>query len=667
MASIGSWTLIVALVVSCYGAVAAFIARRRQSSLLADSAEKTLWLVAGLATVACGILLAALLTHKFQIQYVYGHSSTQLPVIYRISAFWAGEQGSLLLWFWFVAGVALVAVLRRNQTDPARPHLVTILSLTNAFFAALILLTSNPFDIYPVIPSEGAGMLPLLRNPGMILHPPILFLGYAAYTIPFASALAALWSNSLNTDWLERTRRWSLFAWATLGAGILIGAWWAYVELGWGGFWAWDPVENASLIPWLVGTAFLHSTIVEERVGRQRRWNLILPALTFTLCLFATLVTRGGIIVSDLHGFSSSIQPIAIYLFVAIFASLLAMLALTIRRRRIFSELSPSESLVSRETGFLLANVVLCAIAAIVFIGTIYPSLVKAISGNLVSLGASFFNRVASPFMLVVIALLGICPWLVWGRTPGKTARRLILPLAVGVLADVLLFVFGVHAPSSLVAAFVSAFVAVSLLTVVVGDLVAAARGKKAAASIAAMAAQLRRSHRRYGAHLVHFAMVLIVIGVTGAMLHKSEQLVSLTPGESVLFEGYTLTYEGFGVDTIDQFPATYESHERYETALSVTRGESSSARILRPEKNYHWVLDSPWVTEVAISSTLFEDLYVVLASAPSEDEGGLASFELVLNPLISWLWIGGALLLVGALLAAWPTRRRTVKGAADV
>ena len=663
MASIGSWALIVSLIVSCYGALAAVVARRRESSMLADSAEKSLWIVAGLSTAACGILLYALLTHQFQIQYVYGHTSTQLPVIYRISAFWAGEEGSLLLWFWLVAALSLIALLFRRRTDPARSFLVSTLSLVSAFFAALILLTSNPFDVYPMIPSEGAGMLPLLRNPGMVLHPPILFLGYAAYTIPFASALAAMWSNSLSTDWLERTRRWSLFAWATLGAGILIGAWWAYVELGWGGFWAWDPVENASLIPWLIGTAFLHSTILEERVRKHRRWNLILPALAFALCLFATLVTRGGIIVSDLHGFSSSIQPIAYYLFAAIFTSLFATLALTVRRRRAFSNLTPPEGSVSREKGFLLANAVLCGIAAVVFIGTIYPSLVRAISGNLVSLGASFFNRVASPFMLVVIVLMGICPWLVWGRTPGKTALRFVLPIAAGAVASVLLAVFGIRSPASLVAAFVCAFVAVSLLAVIVRDLSAAGRGKKALARLSAAATQLRRSHRRYGAHLVHFAMVLIVIGVSGAMLHKSEQLVSLTPGESILFEGYELTYEGFGADTIGEVPETYESHIRYEATLSVTRG-GSTARILRPEKNFHWVLDSPWVTEVAIASTLIEDLYVVLASL---DEDGRASFELVLNPLISWLWIGGALLLAGAVLAAWPSRRRAMEGGADV
>jgi len=265
--------------------------------------------------------------------------------------------------------------------------------------------------------------------------------------------------------------------------------------------------------------------------------------------------------------------------------------------------------------------------------------------------------------MLVVIVLIGICPWLVWGRTPGKTTRKFVLPLAAGALTDVLLVVFGIRSPASLVAAFVCVFVTVSLLAVIVRDLSAAGRGKKALARFAAMAGQLRRSHRRYGAHLAHFAMVLIVIGVTGSTLHKSEQLVSLAPGESILFEGYELTYEGFGVDTIGEAPETYESHIRYEVALRAARN-GSTPRVLRPEKNYHWMLDSPWVTEVAIESMFFEDLYVVLASL---DEDGRAGFELVLNPLISWLWIGGALLLTGAVLAAWPTRRRTMEGVADV
>ncbi|HDL42348.1 MAG TPA: heme lyase CcmF/NrfE family subunit, partial [Actinobacteria bacterium] len=588
MASIGTWALIVSLVVSCYGALAAFTARRRQSSMLADSAEKSLWIVSGLSTAACAILLYALLTHQFQFQYVYGHTSTHLPIIYRISAFWAGEEGSLLLWFWFVAALALVALLFRPRTDPARSYLVCILSLVNAFFAALILLTSNPFEIYPMIPSEGAGMLPLLRNPGMVLHPPILFLGYAAYTIPFASALSALWSDTLDSNWLARMRRWNLFAWATLGAGILIGAWWAYVELGWGGFWAWDPVENASLIPWLVGTALLHSAILEERVRKHRCWNLILPALTFALCLFATLVTRGGIIVSDLHGFSSSIQPIAYYLFAAILAVLLTTFALIFRRRRTFSDHTSPEGLVSREKVFLLANTVLCGIAAIVFIGTIYPSLVRAISGNLVSLGASFFNRLASPFMLVVIVLIGVCPWLAWGRTPGKTTRKFLLPFAAGAVASVLLAVFGIRSPAFLVSVFVCVFVVVSLFGLVIGDLAAAGRGKRGAAAISAVMAQLRRSHRRYGAQLVHFAIVLIVIGVAGSTLYKTEELVSLKPGESVNFEGYRLTYESFGVDTIDEVPETYESHIRYEATLSATR-DGSRVRMLRPEKNYHW------------------------------------------------------------------------------
>ena len=664
MATMGSWTLILSLVVATYGALAALVAARRRSALLTESAEKALWIVAGLGTAACAVLLYALLSHQFQILYVYRYTSTHLPPLYRVSALWAGEAGSLLLWFWLLAIVAFIAVQRRDRTDPARPYLVFTLLACEAFFALVLLVTSNPFSVFPMTPEEGIGMLPLLQNVGMVLHPPVLFLGYAAYTIPFASAFATLCSGSLTSDWLARTRRWSLFAWTTLGAGILIGAWWSYVELGWGGFWAWDPVENASLIPWLVGTALLHSTILEERRGRYRRWNFILSALAFTLCLLATLVTRGGIIVSDLHGFSSTVQPIAFYLIAAIAVCLVATLILVARRSRQLAEPASEVGLVSRESGFLLANVLLCGAAVVVLLGTAYPSLVRWIRGAMVSLGSPFFDRAVNPLLLLVVLLMGVCPLLGWGRSARTTAKRLLLPAALGISVVVVLVLLRIRDPFPLVSAFVCAFVATSLLGVIARDVAASCRKSGSISRWpGAIAAQCRRSHRRYGAHLVHLSIVLIAIGITGSTAYKSEVLVSLTPGESTQFHGYDLTYEGFSVDTLDDRPVTYQSRVRYEAALSVFRN-GSRVTILRPEKNYHWALESPWVTEVAISSSLREDLYVILASL-SED--GRAGFQLVVNPLINWLWIGGGLLLAGALLAGWTTGRGKMEERIDV
>lgn len=662
MASIGTWTLILAVVVSAYGALAAFIGARKRSQVLTESAEKAVWMVAGLATAGCAILLYALLAHQFQIQYVYEHSSTSLPLIYRISALWAGEEGSLLFWFWLVSVLSFAAIVRRDARDPARGHLVGVLAAVQGFFALILLLTSNPFVVLPLAAAEGTGLNPLLQNVGMILHPPVLFLGYAAYTIPFALSIAALVTGK-TTDWLERMRRWSLFGWATLGAGILIGAWWAYVELGWGGFWAWDPVENGSLIPWLVGTALLHATIAEERRGLLRRWNLVLPSLVFSLCLFATLVTRGGVIVSELHGFASNVQPIAYYLLAAIGVALISTIVLIARRRHSFSGGPAGAGLVSRETSFLAANLLLCGAGAIVFLGTIYPSLFQAIRGASISLGKPFFNRAAGPLMLLVVFLMGICPVLAWGRSTKATAKRLALSAIVGLLLVLVMVLLRIREPFALFSTFISAFVATSLVGVVAQDLSASCRS---AAGISrwprAIAAQLRRGRRRYGGHLVHLAIVLILIGVTGSTAYKSERLVSLTPGESTEFSGYELAYEGFAVETLDDETVTYQSRVRYEATLTATRNGSIVA-VLRPEKNYHWAMQSPWVTEVAIKSTLFGDLYVVLANL---DEDGRAGFELILNPLVSWLWVGGALLLAGALLAGWRARRNRMEGTDD-
>jgi cytochrome c-type biogenesis protein CcmF len=653
MATIGTWTLVLSVAVAAYGALAALIGVRRRSQRLTESAEKAVWTVAGLATAGCAILLYGLLAHQFQIQYVYEHSSTSLPLLYRISALWAGEEGSLLLWYWFVGVLSFAAIARRDERDPLRGYLVAVLATVQGFFALILLLTSNPFAALPLAAAEGTGLNPLLQNVGMILHPPVLFLGYAAYTIPFALSFAAL-AAGRTTDWIVRMRRWSLFSWATLGAGILIGGWWAYVELGWGGFWAWDPVENASLIPWLVGTALLHSTIAEERRRLFRRWNLVLPSLVFSLCLFATLVTRGGVIVSELHGFASNVQPIAYYLFAAIGIALVSTVALVIRRRGSLAEDAAGAGIVSRETSFYTANVLLCGAGAVVLLGTVYPSLVQAIRGVSVSLGASFFNRAAGPLMLLAVFLIGICPVLAWGRATRATAARLVLSGIVALVAVLILAFLRIRDPFSLVSAFVCAFVIASLVGVVAKDMAACCRkAERFSRWPGAIAAQLRRGRRRYGAHLVHLAMVLILIGITGSTAYKSERLVSLTPGESTQFHGYELTYEGFGVETLDDQPVTNQSRIRYEAALTATRN-GSFVTVLRPEKNYHWAMQSPWVTEVAISSNLLEDLYVVLANL---DEDGRAGFELILNPLVSWLWIGGALLLAGALLAGWKAR----------
>jgi len=620
---------------------------------LVESARNAILVTTALVTLASAILLYLLVTHEFQVQYVYQYTSTHLPLVYIISAFWAGEAGSLLLWLWLIAILSVIVTLPSERLGRLGPYVLATMALTEAFFALLLISTRNPFETLPYIPAEGQGMLPLLENPGMIFHPPVLFLGYAGYTVPFAFALAALMSSELSDRWIKAVRPWNLFAWLSLGIGILIGAWWSYVELGWGGYWAWDPVENASLIPWLTGTAFLHSAMMEERRGMHKVWNMVLATLSFALCLFATLVTRGGIIISDLHGFSRSLQPVA-YLLMGFIAIILGVSFFLIyyRRGQLRNE-REIDSLLSREGSFLLTTLLFSGMALIVFLGTMYPTLAQALRGVQVSLDASFYDRATGPLAMVLICLMGICPAIAWRRLTDNSLSNLLAPAIAGLGLTAMIFILGVRDSFPLVSALISAFVATSLSAIFLRDLMARRRST-GESHPRALLTLIRKAHRRYGGYLVHLSVVLITIGVTGSRAYRSEQLVALNLGESTTVHGYTLRYEDYTIEELNPEPETYQSRVRFSTTLGVYRGDSRISA-LEPEKSYHWALDNPWVTEVAIRSDLRQDLYIILASL---DETGLAAFRIIINPLVIWIWIGSGVLLLGTLIAAWPQRR---------
>ena len=657
MPEIGYGVLLLCLCVSVYGAIALFMGARRGPPRLLQSGTNALLMMAGLVSLAVAMLLYLLLTHDFGVSYVYQYTSTHLPFIYTVSAFWAGEAGSWLLWLWFLTILAAIAVRQSEKLGKIGPYILATLAANEAFFTLVLILITNPFETMHSTPVEGVGMLPLLENPGMVIHPPVLFLGYAGYALPLAFALGALMSGELNGEWVKAVRPWNLFAWLSLGLGILIGAWWSYVELGWGGYWAWDPVENASLIPWLIGTAFVHSAMMEERRGMHRMWNVVLATLSFVLCLFATLATRGGIIVSDLHGFARSLQPIA-YLLMAFMALILGVSSFLIwrRRHRLASE-RQMERPLSREGAFLLANLLLCGMAVIVLVGTLYPTLLQTIRGLQVSLDAAFFDRATGPLALGLICLMGVCPVIAWRRETREGLRALLPASIGGALFAVALFALGVRDALPLVSGAISAFVVLSLLSILARD-VMSRRRSTGEGYLRAILTLLSKTRRRYGAYLVHLGIVLIAIGVTGSKTYKSEQLIALNPGESTAIAGYELRYIDHSVQTLNPEPETYQSKIRLSTILDVYAGDSKVAT-LTPQKNYHYALENPWVTEVAIRSTLKEDLYVILASL---DEDGLAAFQIVINPLVTWIWIGGGLLLAGTAIAAWPRVRRTAE-----
>ena len=657
MSQIGYGVLVLCLCVSAYGAVASFIGARRGSRRVLRSGTNALSVMAVLVSLTVAILLYLLLTRDFEVAYVYRYTSTHLPFIYTVSAFWAGEAGSWLLWLWFLTILAVIAVRQSERLGKIGPYILATLAANQAFFTLVLILTANPFETMPWRPMEGVGMLPLLENPGMVIHPPILFLGYAGYSIPLAFALAALMSGQLNGDWVKPVRPWNLFAWLSLGLGIIIGAWWSYVELGWGGYWAWDPVENASLIPWLIGTAFVHSAMMEERRGMHKVWNLVLAILSFVLCLFATLATRGGIIVSDLHGFARSLQPIA-YLLMSFMALILGVGSFLMwrQRHRLTSE-RQMESPISREGSFLLTNVLFCGMALIVLVGTIYPAFAQTVRGIQVSLDASFFDRATGPLALALICLMGVCPVIAWRRLTSD-GLRLLLPAALGGALFVgLLLALGVRDALPLVSGAISTFVVLSLLSILARDVMSRRRSTEES-YVRATLTVLSKARRRYGAYVVHLGIVLITIGVTGSRTYKSEQLIALNPGESTAIAGYELRYRDYSVQTLNPEPETYQSKVRFSAMLDVYVDDSKVAT-LTPQKNYHYALENPWVTEVAIRSTLKEDLYVILASL---EEDGLAAFQIVINPLVTWIWIGGGVLLLGTAIAAWPRGRRTAE-----
>ncbi|MFN2156147.1 MAG: heme lyase CcmF/NrfE family subunit, partial [Anaerolineae bacterium] len=428
----------------------------------------------------------------------------------------------------------------------------------------------------------------------------------------------------------------------------VMGAWWAYLELGWGGYWGWDPVENSSLVPWLVGTALLHSLMMQERRNVFRSWNLWLIGATFALVLFATFVTRSGVIQS-VHAFGRS--PIGMYFLVYIGLSLVTLGLLWRRRRRRLGDGYAFRELLSRETGLLLTSLLLLGTALIVLVGTLFPALVELIQGRQAALDTTFYERTVGPLMLVLTALIGVCPWLAWGATSGERLRRTLTFPGVGALViGIVTFALGARELVALVSFVVSAFVGLSLLkTFYQGAANRSARTGEAAPL--AFFRAIGNHQRRYGAHVVHLGIVLMAVGITGSSLYQQEVQVALAPGEEVSVDAYTLRYQ-------DLISEALPDRQRFAAVVDVNRGDRQLAT-LQPQKDFHWNVEQ-WVTEVAIRSTPKEDLYLILSGV---DEDGLASFQILIEPLVVWLWIGGAVLLAGGVLAWWPTPARSGEG----
>jgi len=645
LADIGYGALFVTLAAALWAAVASVLGARGRPELVA-SARNALLATAVLSTLSMGLLLVLLFGHEFGVRYVYEHVSSYLKPAYILAASWAGQEGSQLLWLWMLAVFTGVLVLRRPTWDSQlRPYAMGVLAFTQAFFAFLLITLTNPFELLPVVPAEGISLNPLLQNFWMVIHPPIIFASYALWTIPFAYAFAALVTGQLDAAWLLGIRRWLLASWATLGIGILVGAWWAYLELGWGGYWGWDPVENSSLIPWLVATALVHSAIIQERRDMFRAWSVFLAALTFVLTIFATFVTRSGLIQS-VHAFAES--PIGYYYLGYMFLVLAATVGLMIARREELQGEGQLGDLLSREFVFLLTNLLFLGTAGAVLLGTLWPTFTEAVRGVASSLAPENYNRFMGPLGLLLVFLIGICPVVDWRRVdPEKLLRSLWVQALVAEVTALLLILLGIREVWAVISFSVIAFVATTIIIQMRQGIVA--RMRSAGENLfVATARAVKNNRRRYGGQIIHFSILLIVMGITGSQAYQAEVQVALAVGESIDVEGYTLTYTAYDYGQREE-----EGNKiRNQATLDVYSG-GKKVDTIRPERNLHSNVDGA-VTEVALRSNLKEDLYVILASL---EEDGLAAFQVLVNRMVVWLWIGGVVLIVGTLIAIWPGR----------
>ncbi|HEY8394414.1 MAG TPA: heme lyase CcmF/NrfE family subunit [Thermaerobacter sp.] len=593
-------------------------------------------------TLAVGILVYALFTDDFRFAYVAGQSSRYMPAPYKISALWAGQEGSLLFWLWLLSGyTAAVAWTGRRGAPGLLPYALGTLGLVAAFFALLVAFVSNPFVELPNPPADGRGMNPLLQNPWMVSHPFALYLGYVGMAVPFAFAVAALITRNAGDTWIRVTRRWTLVAWLFLSVGILVGGRWAYTELGWGGVWAWDPVENAALMPWLLATAFIHSSLVQEKRGMLKRWNVALIIFVFLLTIFGTFVTRSGIL-SSVHAFITS--PTSPW-FLGFLGLLLAgTVYLLIDRAPLFEDDRRLESAFSKEASFLINNLLLAGATFTVFWGTVMP-LVTRLFGVEVSVGPPFFNLVNVPIFLAMMVLMGVAPLLAWRKASWQRLRQLLaVPVLGAVALAVALVALGVREPAP-VAGFAIAFFVAAATLVDVAVAYAARVQATGDRSLRGLWQMLNRNPRRYGGYIVHLGVVLILIGLTGMYGYQQVETVGLEPGETYELGGYTITYHGLGERVSEGVPAVYAD-------LTVSRDGRPVGR-LQPERRFYPGFEQTMgaIPEVAMITSLSRDLYVVLGGW----EGQTAGFEFYLNPMVAWIWIGGYLLVGGTVFSLWP------------
>jgi cytochrome c-type biogenesis protein CcmF len=704
---VGQACLIVALCCALYGIAASLYGGRSQRREWVASGRRAVYAMAGSTAFAFVLLELAMVRSDFTYALVASHSSTTTPLFYRLTAMWSSQEGSLLLWL-FLLGTwsSVILYLTRHRLRILAPYATAVLLGFGAFFASLLVFAESPFSHSPMpTPTEGAGLNPLLRDPGMMIHPPMLYSGYTLFAVPFAFAVAALITRRLDAEWIRSTRPFTLAAWCALGFGIVLGARWSYHELDWGGYWMWDPVENASLMPWLTATAFLHSVMIQERRGMLRIWNVSLVLATGVLAVLGTFLVRSGVL-DSIHAFGASTLGVP---FLALIATMIAgSIALVVSRAPSLRSEHRLDSLASREAVFLLNNLVLVALCFVVFWGTFFPLISEAVTGTKASVGPPWFDRYIVPLALILVLLSGIGPVIAWKRATAANLRRnLGRPALVGVLAVTALVALNVRDSVTALLMFgFGAFVLAGLGQ----EVWRGVRARRAAAREpvpVALVALVRRNRRRYGGYLAHVGIVTLFVGVAASSSFMDVREVQLSPGQSAHVGKYEFTY----VKPIAELHAAPNGRlERISLGAQLTvRRDGGSARALRTSKDYFpsqdgslgpvsRFFDGESTTEVGLDASLRNDIWAAVAPdtaklRPKIDEGdalfqkardqltpqqsneflalalsGLtksyaqspppARFRMEVNPLVSWIWIGAVIVLLGGLLAGWPAKR---------
>jgi cytochrome c-type biogenesis protein CcmF len=651
MENIGALSILLAFCFTVYAVIASVVGKLKKNSFLTVSAERAVYSVWLLVTVASGLLIYSLLTGDFRLAYVAAHTDSSMSKIYKFTAWWGGQQGSLLLWSWLLASYSAVVVfMNRRKFRDMMPWVTSVLMTTEAFFLMLIAFVLSPFAVLEagrgnLVEGVGQGLNPLLQYWTMVIHPPMLYLGYVGFTVPFAFAMGSLITKQPGDAWIHTTRRWTIVTWLFQSAGILLGQGWAYAVLGWGGYWAWDPVENASLLPWITATAFLHSVMMQEKKGMMKVWNMVLISGTFFLCIFGTFLTRSGV-VSSVHAFAQS--PIGKYFVIFLAVGIAATVILIFERLKYLKSEARLESVVSRESSFMFNNLILVASCFAVLWGTMFPVISEAVTGEKISVDAPFFNRINIPIGLALIFLTGIGPLIAWRRSSLESLRRaFFIPTAAAVVLMIGLAVFGVYEhPYALVSFGLCMFVTATIVTEFWKG-ASAIRAKDGIGLIPAAIELTHRNTRRYGGYLVHMGIVFMFIGYTGAAFDL-DVTKEIRPGGSFPLGHYE-------IHAVKIESGENDTYAWQRLAVEVSRSGKSLGTLL-PERRLYKASQQP-TSEVSIRRRLNEDFYINFAGLSADNQRAVV--QAYVFPLVSWIWIGFWVLAFGTIVCLIPNKVR--------